>query len=124
MVNDAMKKLLHADDLALATNGKQELATGDNSGVERFVYQTRAESEPREDGSAAHIYATRGKSWTSSWRERNGINGTVSCIREGLYAVTGRRRERFIEECRPERTHGEQLQGGDGRPADLKKTEG
>ena len=29
-------------------------ATGDNGGVERFAYQTRAETEPREDGSAAH----------------------------------------------------------------------
>ena len=29
-------------------------ATGDNGGVERFVYQTRAETQPREDGSAAH----------------------------------------------------------------------
>ena len=29
-------------------------ATGDTGGVERFVYQTWAETEPREDGSAAH----------------------------------------------------------------------
>ena len=28
-------------------------AAGDNGGVERFVYQTRAETEPREGGSAA-----------------------------------------------------------------------
>ena len=40
-----MKKLLYADDLALVAN---------NGGVERFVFQTRAETQPREDGSAAH----------------------------------------------------------------------
>ena len=28
-----------------------------------------------------------------------------------LGVVTGRRRERYVEECRPERTHGEQLRG-------------
>ena len=28
--------------------------TGDTGGVERFVYETQAEPEPREDGSAAH----------------------------------------------------------------------
>ena len=50
---DAMKKLLYADDLALVANDKTG-ATGDNGGVERFVYQTRAETQPREDGSAAH----------------------------------------------------------------------
>ena len=51
---DAMKKLLYTDDLALVINGKQGLQLGDNGGVERFVYQTRAETEPSEDGSAAH----------------------------------------------------------------------
>ena len=35
----------------------------------------------------------------------------------------GRRRERYVEEYRPERTHGEELRG-DGGPADLKKTKG
>ena len=34
-----------------------------------------------------------------------------------------RRRERYVEEHRPERTPGEQLRG-DGGPADLKKTKG
>ena len=28
--------------------------TGDTGGVERAVYQTRAEDKPTEDGSAAH----------------------------------------------------------------------
>ena len=54
VVKDAMKKLLYADDLALVANAWQTGATGDNGGVERFVYQTRAETQPREDGSAAH----------------------------------------------------------------------
>ena len=41
----------------------------------------------------------------------------------GQCAETGRRRERCVEEHRPERTRGEQLRG-DGGPADLKKTQG
>ena len=52
VMKDAMKKLLYAHDLALAANGRQD--TGDTGGVERAVYQTRAEDKPREDGSAAH----------------------------------------------------------------------
>ena len=53
VVNDATKKLLYADDLALVTNGKQELqeTMEEWNGV---FYQTRAETGPREDGSAAH----------------------------------------------------------------------
>ena len=47
VMKDAMKKLFYADNLALVANGKQELAVGDTGGVERFVYQTRAESYRR-----------------------------------------------------------------------------
>ena len=44
--------------------------------------------------------------------------------RLGLKCVeTRRRRERYVEEYRPERTRGEQLRG-DGGPADLKTTKG
>ena len=55
-------------DLALVANGKQELQETPVGGVERAVYQTRAENLPRE---ADVLQATRGKSWTSSWRGRN-----------------------------------------------------
>ena len=45
VVKDAMKKLLYADALALVANGKwQTGATGDTGGVERAIYQTRAEN--------------------------------------------------------------------------------
>ena len=52
VLKDAMEKLLcrrpgPGDEW-------QTGATGDNGGVERFVYQTRAETQPCEDGSAAH----------------------------------------------------------------------
>ena len=43
VVKDAMKKLLYADDLALASNGKQIGAKGETGGVELAVYQTRVE---------------------------------------------------------------------------------
>ena len=51
VVKDAMKKLLYADDhhhLSGPGGEWQTGATGDNGGVER------AETQPREDGSAAH----------------------------------------------------------------------
>ena len=35
----------------------------------------------------------------------------------------GKTRKRYVEECWPERTRGEQSRG-DGGPADLRKTEG
>ena len=53
VVKDAMKKLLYADDLALVTNVKQELQETMEEWNGLF-YQTRAETEPREDGRAAH----------------------------------------------------------------------
>ena len=43
--------------------------------------------------------------------------------RKGQCTETERRRERYVEEHRPERTRGEQLRGGGG-PADLQKTKG
>ena len=53
-VEDAMKKLLYADDLALHGGEWQTGATGDAGGVERAIYLTRAEDKPRENGSVAH----------------------------------------------------------------------
>ena len=49
-MKDAMKKLLYADDLTLVSNGRQEL---------------QATMEEWDD-----LFATRGKSWTSSRRGR------------------------------------------------------
>ena len=92
VVKDAMKKLLYADDLALVTNGKQELQ--ETMEMERFVYQTWAETEPREDGSAAHRppegragHRAGGKDtestgqfcvprWNRVWRREDGERGT------------------------------------------------
>ena len=54
VVKDAMKKLLYKCRRLGPGVEWQTGATGDNGRVERFVYQTRAETEPREDGSAAH----------------------------------------------------------------------
>ena len=51
VVKDAMKNSMRRP----GPGGEwQTGAAGDNGGVERFVYQTRAETQPREDGSAAH----------------------------------------------------------------------
>ena len=45
VMKDAMKKLLYAYGLALVANGKQELQDlGYTGGVERAIYQTRAEN--------------------------------------------------------------------------------
>ena len=46
-------------------------ATGNHCGVERVVYQTRVETQPREDGSAAHRPPKGIVIWTSSWRGSN-----------------------------------------------------
>ena len=108
VVKDAMKKLLYADG---RPGPGDEWQTGDNGGVERFVYQTRAETEPREDGSAAHRppegragHRAGGKDTESTGQFR-----VPRCMEP--CADTGRRREMYVEECRPERTHGEQLRG-------------
>ena len=44
VLKDTMKKRLYADDLAGPGGEWQTGATGDKEGVERFVYQTRAET--------------------------------------------------------------------------------
>ena len=50
IVKDAMKKLICRQP---GLGGEwQTGATGDNGGVE--LYQSHAETQPREDGSAAH----------------------------------------------------------------------
>ena len=91
VMKDAMKKLLYADDLALVTNGKQETLEEWNG---FFVYQTRAETGPREDGSAAQKppegragHRAGGKDtestgqfrvprWSRVWRREDGERGT------------------------------------------------
>ena len=85
-------------------------ATGDNGVVvERFVCQTRAETEPREDGSAAHRppegragHRAGGEETESTGQFRVPRRGSVQRQEDG---------ERYVEECRPERTRGEQLRG-------------
>ena len=76
VVKDATKKLLYADDLALVANGKQELheTMGEWSGL----FKTHGLKLNLEKTEVLHI-GHRGKSWTSSWSGRNGLNGTVSC---------------------------------------------
>ena len=81
VVKDAMKKLLYADDLALVANGKQELQET-NGEVERFVYQTRAETQPREDGSAAHR-PPKGRAEHRAGGEETDITGQFRVPRRG-----------------------------------------
>ena len=65
-------------------------ATGDTGGVERLVYQTRAETEPREDGCAAHRppearagHRAGGEETDSTGQFRVPRKGRVRRLREG-----------------------------------------
>ena len=108
VMKDAMEKLLYADDLTLVVNGKQELQET-LGGVERAVYQTRAKNN-LEKTEVLHIGHQR-EELDIELEGKKLTQETVSCTQEGQCAETGRRRERYVEEHRPERTHGEQLRG-------------
>ena len=65
-------------------------ANGDNGGVERIVYQTRAETGHREDGSAAHRpqegrggHRAGGKETESTGQFRVPMRGSVRRREEG-----------------------------------------
>ena len=91
--------------------------------MEWFVYQTRAETEPREDGSAAHRPPEGGAGHRARGKETKLTGQFRVPRRDSVRRREDGERERYFEEYRPERTHGEQLRG-DGGPTDLKKTEG
>ena len=84
-------------------------ATGVIGGLESAVYQTRAENEPREDGSAAHRppkggagHRAGGEETDSTGQLRVPKRGSVRRWEDG---------ERYVEEHKPERMRGEQLRG-------------
>ena len=95
-----------------------EWKTGDNGGVEQFVYQTRAETQSREDGSAAHRppegragHRAGGKETDTTGQFRVPRRGSVRRREDGERGTsksTGRSER--VEICR----------GGNGGPADLK----
>ena len=62
-----------------------------------------------KNGSAAHR-PPEGRAGHRAGGEETDSGGQF-CVPRGQCAVTGRRRVRYVEECRPERTHGEQLRG-------------
>ena len=122
VVKDAMKKLLYADELALVANGKQELQeTMDewNGLVTRHGLKLNIEKTKElhigHQREELDIELDRGKKLTQ--RDSFVYLGVAVC------GDGKTERERYVDEYRPERTHGEQLRGDDG-PADLKKTEG
>ena len=87
MVKDAMKKLLYADDLALVTNGKQELQETMEEWNDLFIkHGLKLNLEKTE---VLHI---------GHQREELDIELEGKILNQ-----------RDVEECRPERTHGEQL---------------
>ena len=108
VVKDAMKKLLYADGLALVTNGKQELqetmeewnGLSINHGLKLNLEKTDV------------LHKGHQREELDIEREGNKLNQWDNFMYlGGQCAETGRRRERYVEECRPERTNGEQLRG-------------
>ena len=115
-----MNKLLYADDLALVTNGKHELQETMEEWNGLFIkHWLKVNLEKTE---VLHICHQREELDIE-------LEGKILNHRDSFAYLGGAvcgdgktERERYVEECRPERTHGEQLRG-DGGPADLKKTE-
>ena len=113
-MKNAMEKLLYADDLALVANGKQEL----QETIEEWngLFTRHGLKLNLEKTEVMHIGHQReeldieleGKKLTQ--RDSFVYLGGVVCGDEKT------ERERYVEECWPERTRGEQLRG-DGGPA-------
>ena len=102
VVKDAMKKLLYPDDLALVTNGKQELQETMEEWNGLFIkHGLKLNLEKTE---VLHIGHQREQ--LDIELEGKILNQRDSFVYLGG-AVCGD--ERYVEECRPERTHGEQL---------------
>ena len=107
-MNDAMRKLIFADDLDLVANGNQELQDTLEEGNGLFTRHGLKRKLEKTEVLHTQVYATRGLSWTSRWREETGSGGQFRVPRRGSV----RRREdeererRHVEECRPERTRG------------------
>ena len=109
-VKDVMKKLLYEDDLALVTNGKQQLHEtreewnglftrhGLKLGLEKtevlHIGHLREELDMKLGGGGEKL-----------------TQADIFVYLGGQCAETGKRRERYVDENRPERTHGEQLRG-------------
>ena len=96
VVKDVMNKLLYVDDLALVANGKQELQ--ETPGEWNGLFTRHGLKIDLEKTEVLHI---------GHQRENLDIEleGKKRCME------TGRRRERYVEQNRPERTLGEQLMG-------------
>ena len=94
-------------------------ATGDTGGVERVVLPGMGwNSAYTYIRRKCYTYATREKSWTSSWRGRNWPSGTVSCTWEWLCVEIDGKTSKSTgkSECV------ESSWVCDGGPVDLKKT--
>ena len=118
-MNDAMKKLLYADDLALVANDKQELQETMEEWNGLFTIHGLKLNLEKTD--VLHIGHQREELDIELEGKKLTQRDCFVYLGGAVCAETGRRRERYVEECWPERTRGEQLRG-DGGPADLKQT--
>ena len=107
VMKDAMKKLFYADDLALV--GKQEL----QKTLEEWngLFTRHGLKVNREKTEVLHIGDQREELDIELEGKKLTQGDSFVYIWEGQCAETGKRRERYVEECRLERTPVEQLRG-------------
>ena len=108
VVKDAMKKLLYVDDMALVANGKQELQQTLQEWNGLFTGHGLKLSLEKTD--VLHIGHQREELYIELEGKKL-TQGDSFVYLEGAVCGDGKRRERYIEEYRPERTRGEQLRG-------------
>ena len=107
VVKDALKKLLYADDLALVANGKQEL----QETLEEWngLFARHGLKVNVEKTEVLHIGHQREELDIELEGKKLTQGDSVVYLGGGQCAETGRRRERYVEEYKLERTRGDQL---------------
>ena len=110
LVKDAMKKLLYADDLALMMNGKQELQETMKEWNGLFIKKNGLKLN-LEKTEVLHIGHQREELDIELEGKKLNQRDSFVCLGGAVCGDGKTERERYVEECRPERRHGEQLRG-------------
>ena len=106
-MKDAMKKLLYSDDLALVANGKHEL----HESLEKWngLFTRHGLKINIEKMEVLHVGHQREE--LDIELEGKKLTQGDSFVYLGVCVGGKTERERYVEEHRPERTRGEQLNG-------------